>query len=177
MNPRWPELPTGFCRNQATRPFTASTWLADVESRRSTTYSSPGSEYLLSKQRTCRLDIWKERDRQWTQKIYRHTYRFQNPLRQNYGHVAGGRKHCADSCSIYPLGRRVCGDATLMTPMPPNVTTDADFVHYIESFTDATFSESQVETICERITESAIQQTRETRRAHIHHVRAKLDGH
>lgn len=118
-----------------------------------------------------------KRDRQWTQKIYQHTYRFQNPLRQNYGHV-----RVVASIARIPI-RYVhsvvafVGDATLMTPMPPNVTTDADFVHYVESFSDAAFSESQVETICERLTESAIQQTRQTRRAHIRSVRAKLNRH
>ena len=63
------------------------------------------------------------------------------------------------------------GHATLKTPMPPNVTTGAGFAHYIDSFSSAVFSESQVERICERIAESAIPETRQARKAHIRQVR------
>lgn len=115
-----------------------------------------------------------ERDRQWTQKIFQHTNRFQNPLRQNYGHM-----RVVASVARVPM-RSVhsvvafVGDATLMTPMPPNVTIGADFVHYIESFARAVFSESQVDTICELISASVIPETWQTRRAHIREVRARL---
>jgi len=115
-----------------------------------------------------------ERDRQWTQKIFQHTYRFQNPLRQNFGHVravAGiARIPIRSVHSIIAF----IGDATLMTPMPPSVTTGADFVHYIESFSHPVFSESQVDTICERISAAIIPDTRKTRQAHIRQVRARL---
>ena len=113
----------------------------------------------------------KERDRQWTQKIYRQTYRFQNPLRQNYGHVrVVARVARIPVRSVHSVVAFV-GDATLKTPMPPNVTTGAGFAHYINSFSSAVFSESQVERICERIAESAIPETRQARKAHIRQVR------
>ena len=114
-----------------------------------------------------------ERDRQWTQKIYRQTFLFQNPLRQNYGHVRVVASVARIPIRLVHSVVAFVGEATLMTPMPPNVTTGADFARYIESFSHAAFSESQVDTICERITESSIPQTRQIRRAHIRKVRAR----
>lgn len=118
----------------------------------------------------------KERDRQWTQKIFQHTNRFQNPLRQNFGHVrVVARVARIPMRSVHSVVAFV-GDATLITPMPSNVTVGADFVHYIESFSHAVFSESQVDTICERISSSVIPDTRQTRRAHVRQVRNRLYG-
>ena len=114
-----------------------------------------------------------ERDRQWTQKIYRKTHRFQNPLRQNYGHV-----RAVASAARIPV-RTVhsivvfIGDAVIKTPLPPNVTAGKEFVDYIKRFSAATFSHDQVDSICARIDNAAIPETSHTRRAHKRNVRAR----
>ena len=114
-----------------------------------------------------------ERDRQWTQRIYRQTYRFQNPLRQNYAHV-----RAVASVARIPV-RSVhsivvfIGDAEIKTPMPPNVTIGTDFVDYIETFSSVTFSEAQVSEICACISNAATSDTSHTRRAHMREVQSK----
>jgi len=62
-----------------------------------------------------------EKQRYWTQKIYRHSQKFQNPLHQNY-------KHVKTLQSLLGLGDEqvislvvFVGDSTFKTPMPDNV--------------------------------------------------------
>ena len=80
-----------------------------------------------------------ERQAQWTQKIYRQSYRFQNPLRQNYKHVRalaaalGISADCVHSVVVF------VGDSTFKTTMPPNVTAGIGFVRYIRSFSTSVF--------------------------------------
>ncbi len=62
------------------------------------------------------------RQKQWTQKIYRHSSKFQNPLHQNYKHIKaletllGCNEEHLHSVIVF------IGDSTFKTEMPPNVT-------------------------------------------------------
>ncbi|MGR5279715.1 nuclease-related domain-containing protein, partial [Vibrio rotiferianus] len=62
------------------------------------------------------------RQRQWTQKIYRHSSKFQNPLHQNYKHIKA--LETLLGCSEEHLHSVIVfiGDSTFKTEMPPNVT-------------------------------------------------------
>ena len=58
---------------------------------------------------------------QWTQQIYRYKQKFQNPLRQNYKHVAAVRELLSlGPHQVYNVVVFV-GDCTLKTPMPAEV--------------------------------------------------------
>ncbi|MBT7287731.1 MAG: NERD domain-containing protein, partial [Rhodospirillaceae bacterium] len=58
---------------------------------------------------------------QWTQQIYRHKQRFQNPLRQNYAHVKATRELLGLRPNQVHNVVVFVGDCTLKTPMPPEV--------------------------------------------------------
>lgn len=69
----------------------------------------------------------------WTQKIYKHTSKFQNPLHQNYKHVKtlqallGLTDEQIHSLIIF------VGNSTFKTPMPDNVSYGAAYIRYIKS--------------------------------------------
>ena len=61
----------------------------------------------------------------WTQKIYQHSYKFQNPLRQNYKHVKTIESLLGlDDQQVYPVVVFV-GGSTFKTDMPENVPVGA----------------------------------------------------
>jgi hypothetical protein len=85
-----------------------------------------------------------EKQAQWTQKLYKKSYRFQNPLRQNYKH-----QKALQALLDIPLDKihsviAFMGEATFKTPMPKNVTRGGGYVGYIKSFRDVVFSDDEV---------------------------------
>lgn len=110
----------------------------------------------------------------WTQVLHRHKTQFQNPLRQNYHHV----KVVQDLLSIRQdqLENLVAfvGSAEPKTEMPPNVFwSRQDLSNYIASRKSVQFTESEVRDFALKLRSSALEANKETRRAHVHHVREK----
>lgn len=109
-----------------------------------------------------------EKQAQWTQKIYKRTFKFHNPLRQNYKHL----KALEATLGVQPAHLHsviaFVGDSTFKTDMPANVTRGAGFVRYIRSFRQEVFSEREVEAFVE-----ALQAGRRTPglATHFEHVR------
>lgn len=111
----------------------------------------------------------------WTQVMRRHKSQFQNPLRQNYHHV----KVVQDLLGIRldQLENLVAfvGSAEPKTEMPPNVFwSRQDLSNYIVSRKTVRFTDSEVRDFADKLRSSALQANKETRRAHIHHVRGKV---
>lgn len=80
-----------------------------------------------------------EKQAQWTQKLYKKSYRFQNPLRQNYKH-----QKALQVLLDIPLDKihsviAFMGEATFKTPMPKSVTRGGGYVRYIKSFREVVF--------------------------------------
>ncbi|ABI56480.1 nuclease-related domain-containing protein [Alkalilimnicola ehrlichii MLHE-1] len=71
-----------------------------------------------------------ERQAQWTQKIYKKTFKFQNPLRQNYKHV----KALESALGVPPEHIHsvvvFTGASRFKTPMPASVTWGAQVPHF-----------------------------------------------
>lgn len=108
-----------------------------------------------------------ERQAQWTQKIYRKSFRFQNPLRQNYRHVKALEAVLDIPAEhIHSLVVFV-GDSDFKTKMPANVTRGPGYVRYIRSFTTPVFSESQVQQIIQQIASVRLAPGRETNKQHV----------
>jgi len=69
----------------------------------------------------------------WTQKIYKHSDKFQNPLHQNYKHVKTLEQLLGlNDGQVYSLVVFV-GDSTFKTAMPENVTYGFGYIRYIKS--------------------------------------------
>ena len=72
------------------------------------------------------------RQKHWTQKIYRHSSKFQNPLHQNYKHIK--TLETLLDCSEEHLHSVIVfiGDSTFKTDMPSNVTYARGSIRYIK---------------------------------------------
>ncbi|WP_134648545.1 nuclease-related domain-containing protein [Vibrio diabolicus] len=91
------------------------------------------------------------RQKQWTQKIYRHSSKFQNPLHQNYKHIKA--LETLLGCSEEHLHSVIAfiGDSTFKTEMPPNVTYARGSIRYIQQFNDVVFSDNDYARLTESI--------------------------
>jgi restriction system protein len=111
----------------------------------------------------------------WTQKIYKHTNKFQNPLFQNYKHV----KTLEDlldipSEAIHSLVVFV-GDSTFKTDMPDNVTYAGGYIRYIKSKREALLNQADVNGVIAQIDALRLQRGLATNRQHVNHLRAKSE--
>lgn len=114
-----------------------------------------------------------EKQAQWTQKIYRQTFRFQNPLRQNY-------KHCKAIEALLEIpGDSVhslivfVGDAAFKTAMPDNVTQGRAFVRYIRSRQEVVFNDERVQALTSAIESGRLQAGIATNRAHVKNLKQR----
>lgn len=108
----------------------------------------------------------------WTQKIYRHSNKFQNPLHQNY-------KHTRTLQSLLNLDDKqvhsvivFIGDSEFKTPMSDNVTYGMGYIRYIQSKTEPVLSPREVIEITERIETGRLAKTFKNHREHIRHVQS-----
>lgn len=109
----------------------------------------------------------------WTQKIYKKTHKFQNPLRQNYKHVKTLetllRIHPSKIFSLITF----VGDSTFKTPMPENVTYGIGFIRYIKNKQQKLLSPEDCRTALTLIEEKRLDASQETRRAHVDYLNQK----
>lgn len=107
----------------------------------------------------------------WTQKIYKHSTKFQNPLHQNYKHVKtlesllGLNERQVHSVVVF------VGDSTFKTEMPENVTYGGGYARYIKSKTTPVLTESQVKEIKSKIEHGRLNPSFKTNREHVRHVK------
>jgi restriction system protein len=111
----------------------------------------------------------------WTQKIFRHTNTFQNPLHQNYKHVKTVQSILGlKDEQIYSVVVFV-GNSTFKTAMPENVTYRMGYIRYIKSKRHQVLSESEVLEIKDKIQNNRLAQSFETVKVHINNVRNIID--
>lgn len=109
--------------------------------------------------------------KKWTQKIYRHSNQFQNPLHQNH-------KHTKTLESLLELNENqiysvivFVGGSTFKTEMPENVVRIRAYASYIKSKKTPILTESQVADITRMIEQGRLAQTFKTKREHVRHVK------
>ena len=113
-----------------------------------------------------------QNQKEWTQKIYKYSRKFQNPLHQNYKHVKTlesllglNGKH-VHSVVVF------VGDSTFKTEMPENVTYGGGYARYIKSKKTPVLSESEVIDIVKRIEQGRLASSFKMNRKHIRHVKS-----
>lgn len=109
--------------------------------------------------------------KQWTQKIFKHSSKFQNPLHQNYKHLK-----TLESClNISPESMFsvivFIGDSTFKTNMPSNVTHAGGCIRYMKSISAKTLSQEQVHAAINTIEAGRLQPSIKTNREHVAHVK------
>lgn len=116
-----------------------------------------------------------ERQANWTQKIFKKTFQFQNPLRQNYKHAKA-----IEELLEVPEGSVkslivFTGDSTFKTEMPANVTHAGGFIRYIESFSEPVLQQDQVEDAAARIRSGRLERGFKTNREHVRNLKKRGD--
>ena len=107
----------------------------------------------------------------WTQKIYKHSNKFQNPLHQNYKHVKtlesllGLNERQVHSVIVF------VGGSTFKTEMPENVTYGGGYARYIKSKKSPVLSKSQAIEIVKQIEHGRLTPSFKTNREHVRHVK------
>ncbi|HCG8602358.1 TPA: NERD domain-containing protein [Vibrio parahaemolyticus] len=111
------------------------------------------------------------RQKQWTQKIYRHSSKFQNPLHQNYKHIKA--LETLLGCSEERLHSVIVfiGDSTFKTEMPPNVTYARGSIRYIQQFNEVVFSDKDYARLTESINQIKLKRGVITDLKHRKHVK------
>lgn len=114
-----------------------------------------------------------ENQAQWTQKTVKRSFKFQNPLRQNYKHV----KALELALDVPPEAIHsvvvFMGESTFKSPMPPNVTKGVGYIGHIKSFIQPVLSESQVQQAVSQIQSGRLQPTRDTHRKHVQQLQSR----
>ena len=112
------------------------------------------------------------RQKMWSQKIYRHTSKFQNPLFQNY-------KHTKTLQSLFDLKNEqvfsviaFVGSSTFKTEMPENVNHIKGYIRFIKSKTAVVFSEDEVKKITTKIESTRLPLSFKAKRSHLKHVKS-----
>ncbi|MCG7542626.1 NERD domain-containing protein [Pseudoalteromonas sp. MM17-2] len=112
--------------------------------------------------------------KQWTQKIYRHSTRFQNPLHQNYKHTKTLESLLAIAPNTLHSVVVFIGDSKFKTVMPDNVTYARGCVTYIKQFTQPVFSIAECHDIIASINELKLKKGVVTNFNHRRHVKDLL---
>lgn len=107
----------------------------------------------------------------WTQQIYKHKNKFQNPLHQNYKHtkvlegLLGLNENQVFSVVVF------VGDSTFKTEMPENVTYGKGYIRFIKSKVQPVLTESEVKQITSKIEVGRLTPSFKTNREHVKHVK------
>ena len=106
----------------------------------------------------------------WTQKIFKHTNKFQNPLHQNYKHVKTLESLLGlNDAQIHSVVVFI-GDSKFKTEMPDNVTYGRGYIRHIKSKKNIVLSTEAVNEIISKIQSGRLTQSFKTNRQHVKHV-------
>lgn len=113
-----------------------------------------------------------ERQAMWTQKIYKHSQRFQNPLRQNYKHVVAVRELLGLAEAEVHSVVVFVGSSTFKTPMPENVVQGGKaLVGYLQSKSEELFTPSEAAKLVAQIEAAQLEPSFQARKTHIENVK------
>lgn len=110
-----------------------------------------------------------ERQKTWTQKLYKNSYKFQNPIHQNYKHIKVLEQLLADIIEPDQLHSVIVfmPDAVFKTPMPNYVFRGAGWTDYVKSFNQRVISDTKIKRIQIRLEKEVLEKSRKTNREHV----------
>lgn len=111
----------------------------------------------------------------WTQKIYRFSSKFQNPLHQNYKHTQTVQSALGLAANQVFSVVVFVGDCEFKTPMPENVVYPKVMIRYIKNQTQPLISDNDLARICADIESLRFAPSLKTRREHVRHVTAIIE--
>lgn len=113
--------------------------------------------------------------KQWTQKIYKKSYKFQNPLHQNYKHIKVLEMVLSDVVDPQYLHSIVVFTARseFKTDMPENVFRSKAWIEYVKRFDQQVISPMKLKRIKYRIEKEVLEPSWKTNRLHVEHLKQK----
>lgn len=113
--------------------------------------------------------------KQWTQKIFKHSSKFQNPIHQNYKHLK-----TLENCLEIPVENIFSvivfiGESTFKTDMPRNVSYARGCIDYIKSKGAQVLSQEQVRKTISSIEGGRLKPSLKTNREHVAHVKKIIE--
>jgi restriction system protein len=118
----------------------------------------------------------REHDPQWTQQIFRHRVKFQNPLRQNVRHMKALESllqlppRCFHSVVVFS------SHAELKSGTQVGVCTLRDFDAHIRSFKAPVLSSAEADDVCEQIAAGRLARSSATHKAHVADLHRRHGG-
>lgn len=116
-----------------------------------------------------------ERQKLWTQKIFKKSYKFQNPLHQNYKHQKVLEQVLADIITPEYLHSIVVfmPDCEFKTDMPVNVFRGAAWVDYVKNFKADVIPAMKLKRIQLRIEKEVLEKSWKTNRIHVENLKQR----
>lgn len=113
-----------------------------------------------------------ERQKMWTQKIYKQSYKFQNPLHQNYKHQKVLQQILNDIVEPDLIHSIVVfmPDCEFKTAMPDNVFRGARWTDYVKTFQQPSISAMKLKRIRRRLEQEVLEKSWKTQRQHVKNV-------
>jgi len=112
-----------------------------------------------------------EKQKYWTQKIYKTSNKFQNPLHQNYKHIKTIESSLNISIEKIFSVIVFVGDSSFKTKVPTNVVQGMDFINYIKTKNNEILSSEEVKDIITSINSGRLSRTYKTYMNHSKHVK------
>ncbi|MAB25692.1 NERD domain-containing protein [Pseudomonas neustonica] len=138
-------------------------------------FLSPYGIFVLETKNMSGWIFGSEKQAQWTQKLYKRSFKFQNPLRQNYKHL----KAIEATLGLNPQHLHsvitFVGGSTFKTELPANVTQGIGFIRYIKSFQQRVFSEAEVAAMLKALQTGRRAPTLATHREHLQNLKRRSD--
>ena len=119
-----------------------------------------------------------ERQKMWTQKIFKKSYKFQNPLHQNYKHQNVLEQVLADIITPEYLHSIVVfmPDCEFKTDMPVNVFRGAAWVDYVKNFKAEVIPAMKLKRIQLRIEKEVLEKSWKTNRIHVENLKHRKES-
>ena len=119
-----------------------------------------------------------ERQKMWTQKIFKQSYKFQNPLHQNYKHQKVLEQILVDIISAEYLHSVIVfmPDCEFKTEMPLKVFRGKTWTTYVKGFKDVVISPMKLKRIQLRIEKEILEKSWLTDRLHVANLQQRKDN-
>ena len=113
-----------------------------------------------------------ERQKSWTQKFHRKSFKFQNPLHQNYKHIKVLEQTLMDIVDTEYVHSLVVfsPQSSFKTPMPQNVVQGKAWVDYVRQFHQEVIGPMKLKRIRNRIEKEALQPSWKTDQLHVQNL-------
>ncbi|HBO6863567.1 TPA: nuclease [Pseudomonas aeruginosa] len=139
-------------------------------------FLSPYGIFVLETKNMSGWIFGSEKQAQWTQKLYKRTFKFQNPLRQNYKHLKALEATLGVNPEHLHSVITFVGGSTFKTEVPANVTQGIGFIRYINSFQQAVFSEAEVDAMLQALQNGRRAPSLATHREHVQNLKRRSDS-